>query len=60
MNPFEDPMSGSSDDESADDHIPPTVAQESRITNLGSNLAIPSQSDMPGILVVFALLPHGS
>lgn len=60
MNSFEHPTSANSDDESAEDDVPHTVAQESRITNLGSNLAIPSQSDMPGILVAFAILPFGS
>jgi hypothetical protein len=60
MDTFENSMSGSSDDKSANDDIPHTVAQESRITNLGSNLAIPSQSDVPGILFAFALSPFGN
>jgi hypothetical protein len=57
MDSFEILMSGSSDDDSADDDdIPPTVAQELRVTNLGSNIAVPSQSDVPGILSAFTLL----
>lgn len=56
MDAYDIPMSGSSDDEPAEDNIILDLDQDPRITKLGSNIPIPSQSDMPGILYSFIFL----
>lgn len=46
-------MSDGSDDEPDEGIILPGVGEELRITKLGSNIPIPSQSDMLGVLRTF-------
>jgi len=56
MDLYDIPMSGSSDEEPAEDNNIFDLGQELRITKLGSNIPIPSQSDMPGMPSSFILL----
>jgi hypothetical protein len=50
MNSYVIAMSDGSDDEPDENNKPPSVGGEPRITKLGSNIPIPSQSDMLGML----------
>ena len=51
MDFYDIPMSGISDDEPDEDIIiRPSVGEELKLTRLGSNIPIPPQSDMPGLL----------
>lgn len=49
MASYECPGSDGSGDESDGDSLHPRSEQELRLTKLGSNIPIPTQSDIPGI-----------